>query len=97
MSDYLKEFEKFKNIKEMGELIEEIVELRKLYISYKFLKMYQHIINLMNKYALETKLWNTINTVQPQSYDQLYVNTEAFLRAKGEEIISKVVCKLSNK
>lgn len=56
MIDYLKEFEKFKNIKEMGELIEEIVELRKLYTSYKFLKMQQHIISLMNKYALETRL-----------------------------------------
>ncbi|MCM1260118.1 MAG: hypothetical protein NC182_04175 [Prevotella sp.] len=94
MSDYLKEF---KDIKKMGELIEEIFELKKLYTSYKFREMKQHIINLMNKYSLETMLWNTINTVQPQSYYESYVSAEAFLKAQGEAIISKVVYKLNNK
>lgn len=97
MSDYLKGFEKFKDIKEMRELIEEIVELRKLYTSYKFLEMQQYIINLMNKYALETKMWNTINTAKPQSYHQSYVNAELFLKVKGEEIILKAVCESGNK
>lgn len=45
--------------------------------------MLQHINDLTKKYALETLVWNSVNKVQPITYDESYQNAEVFLRSKG--------------
>lgn len=97
MNDYLQEFDKFKNIKEMGELIEEIMELRRLYTSEQFVQMQRYIAYLMQKYALETAVWNSSHPIQAQSFKEHYINAETFLKAKGVKIISETMHKSNDR
>ena len=85
MNDYLELFEKFKdeNEKDIVDLIDEVKKLRFYYSTQQYDSMLQHIKELTRKYALETLVWNSVNKVQPITYDQSYQNAEVFLRSKG--------------
>lgn len=89
MKDFIDELNKYKEDKEIKELIDEIYTLRILFNNNAFEEMYNHINSLMNKYKIETTLWNKSHPVQPISYYQLYVNTEEFLFRKGTELLIK--------
>ena len=83
MNDYLELFKKFKDEKDIVDLIDEVKKLRFYYSTQQYDSMLQHINDLTKKYALETLVWNSVNKVQPITYDESYQNAEVFLRSKG--------------
>ena len=89
--DILVSSEKFSDIREITELIEEVKTLRKYFYSNEYDKMQEHIHKIMIKYFEETLCWNTVNTEQPKTFDQAYINAEFFLLKQGLDIISKQV------
>ena len=87
--NYLKIYEKFKDVKEVKDYIDDVILLRRYYTSQQFDKMQGHIQKLMIKYAFETLAWNTVNTFQPTTVEQSYINAENFLQMQGAIIIAK--------
>ena len=53
--------------------------------------MQDHIQKLMNKYLVETLVWNTVNTSQPTTVEQSYINAENFLQMQGTKIVVEKV------
>ena len=49
--------------------------------------MQDYIQKLMNKYLVETLVWNTVNTSQPTMVEQSYINAENFLQMQGAKIV----------
>ena len=91
MADYIKIYEKFKDVKEVKDYIDDVVLLRHYYATQQFSKMQEHIQKLMGKYIVETIAWNTVNTAQPMTIEQFYVNAENFLRMQGAKIIAEKI------
>ena len=91
MTDYLKIYEKFKDIKEVKDYINDVILLRQYYASQQFYKMQEHIQKLMGKYIVETIAWNSTNPDMPQTYAQSYINAENFLQMQGAKIIVEKV------
>ncbi len=91
MTDYLKIYEKFKDIKEVKDYIDDVVLLRHYYATLQYSQMQDHIRKLMNKYLVETIMWNTANTSQPTTVEQSYINAENFLQMQGAKIIAEKV------
>ncbi len=91
--DYLKQFEKYKDIKEISEYINDVLKLRSLYNLGNYNEMINHINELVNKYFVESILWNESHNKKPQTYYECYINAEAFLKAKGEELLTKIIHK----
>ena len=91
MTDYLKIYEKFKDVKEVMDYIDDVILLRHYYATQQYSQMQDHIRKLMNKYIVETFVWNTVNPSQPTTVEQAYINAENFLQMQGAIIISKVV------
>ena len=87
MTDYLNIYEKFKDVKEVKDYINDVILLRQYYVSQQFDKMQEHICKLMNKYLVETLVWNTVNTSQPTTVEQSYINAENFLQMQGAKIV----------
>jgi len=91
MTDYLKIYEKFKDVKEVKDYIDDVILLRHYYAIQQYSQMQDHIRKLMNKYLVETLVWNTVNTAQPTTFEQSYVNAENFLQMQGAKIIVEKV------
>lgn len=91
MSDYLEIYEKFKDVKEIKDYIDDVILLRHYYATKHFSQMQDHIRKLMNKYIVETFVWNTVNPSQPTTVEQAYINAENFLQILGVKIITKSV------
>lgn len=91
MTDYLKIYEKFKDVKEVKDYIDDVILLRQYYVSQRYDKMQEHIQKLMNKHFVETVVWNTVNQYQPITVEQSYINAESFLQMQGAKIITKTV------
>lgn len=91
MTDYLKVYEKFKHTKEVGDYINDVLLLRYYHDTQQFSQMMDHIHKMMDKYFIETLLWNCVNTVQPTTIEQSYLNAEQFLKLQGAKIIAKTV------
>ena len=91
MTDYLKIYEKFKDVKEVKDYIDDVILLRHYYATQQYSQMQDHIRNLMNKYLVETLVWNTVNTSQPTKVEQSYINAENFLQVQGAKIIVEKV------
>lgn len=87
MADYLKIYEKFKDVKEVKDYIDDVVLLRHYYATQQYQKMQDHIRKLMNKYLVETLVRNTVNTSQPTTVEQSYINAENFLQMQGAKIV----------
>lgn len=87
MEDYLKIYEKFKDIKELKDYIDEVNELRYYYNSQQFDKMHEHIRKLITKYRVETDVWNSVNPYMPVTHQQAYINAENFLQALGAKLV----------
>ena len=90
MTDYLKIYEKFKDVKEVKDYIDDVILLRHYYATQQYSQMLDHIRKLMNKYLVETIMWNTANTSQPTTVEQSYINAENFLQMQGAIIIAKL-------
>ena len=91
MTDYLKIYEKFKDVKEVKDYIDDVILLRHYYVTQQYSQMQDHIRKLMNKYLVETLVWNTVNTSQPTTVEQSYINAENFLQMQGAKIIAEKV------
>lgn len=91
MTDYIKIYEKFKDVKEVKDYIDDVILLRHYYATQQFTQMLDHIRKLTFKYAVETITWNTVNRVMPTTYEQAYINAENFLQIQGAIIIAKTV------
>ena len=91
MTDYLEIYEKFKDAKEVKDYINDVILLRHYYATRQFSEMQDHIRKLMNKYLVETLVWNTVNTSQPITVEQSFVNAESFLQMQGAKIIAEKV------
>lgn len=95
MTDYLKAYEKFKHTKEVGDYINDVLLLRYYHDTQQFSQMRDHILKLTDKYFIETLLWNGVNTVQPTTIEQSYLNAKQFLKRQGAKIIAKTVSNYS--
>ena len=91
MTDYLKIYEKFKDVKEVKDYINDVILLRHYYATQQYSQMQDHVRKLMNKYLEETLVWNTVNTSQPTTFEQSYINAENFLQVQGAKIIAEKV------
>ena len=91
MADYLKIYEKFKDVKEVKDYIDDVILLQHYYATQQYSQMQDHIRKLMNKYLVETLTWNTVNTSQPTTVQQSYINAENFLQMQGAKIIAEKV------
>ena len=89
MTDYLKIYEKFKDVKEVKDYISDVILLRHYYATQQYSQMQDHVRKLMNKYLVETLVWNAVNTSQPTTFEQSYINTENFLQMQGAKMISE--------
>ena len=91
MTDYLKIYEKFKDVKEVKDYIDDVVLLRHYYATQQYSQMQDHIRKLTLKYPVEAITWNAVNRVMPNTYEQAYINAENFLKVQGAIIIAKTV------
>ncbi len=91
MTDYLKIYEKFKDVREVKDYIDDVILLRHYYATQQYSQMQDHICKLMNKYIVETFAWNAVNTSQPTTVEQSYINAEYFLQTQGAKIIAEKV------
>ena len=91
MIDYLEIYKKFKDVKEVKDYIDDVIHLRYYYATQQYSQMQDHIRKLMNKYLVETLVWNTVNTSQPTTVEQSYINAENFLQMQGAKIIAEKV------
>ena len=91
MTDYLKIYEKFKDVKEVKDYIDDVILLRHYYATQQYSQMQDHIRNLTYKYPVEAITWNTVNRVMPNTYEQAYINADNFLKVQGAIIVAKTV------
>ena len=91
MTDYLMIYEQFKDVKEVKNYIDDVILLRHYYATQQCSQMQDHIRKLMNKYLVETLVWNSVNTSQPTTVEQSYINAENFLQVQGAKIIIEKV------
>ena len=91
MIDYLEIYKKFKDVKEVKDYIDDVILLRHYYATQQYSQMQDHIRKLMNKYLVETLVWNSVNTSQPTTVEQSYINAENFLQMQGAKIIAEKV------
>jgi len=91
MTDYLKIYEKFKDVKEVKDYIDDVILLRHYYATQQYSQMQDHIRKLMNKHLVETLAWNAVNSSQPTTIEQSYINAEHFLQMQGAKTITKTV------
>lgn len=89
MNDFLPLFEQYKDIKEVGDLIDEIKKLRLHYNAQQYDAMQQHIQSLTAKYLVETITWNSTHQTMPTTAQQSYLNADSFLRMKGLSVLIK--------
>ena len=89
MIDYLEIYKKFKDVKEVKDYIDDVILLRHYYAIQQYSQMQDHIRKLMNKYLVETLVWNTVNTSQPTTVEQSYINAENFLQMQGAKMIAE--------
>ena len=91
MNNYLDIYEKFKDIKEIADYIDDVKKLRQYYITEQFQNLLNHIQDIKVKYAVEAFVWNSSHNIPPMSYKQHYINAENFLCAQGAKLIIEKV------
>ena len=91
MLDYLKIYEKFKDVKEVKDYIDDVILLRHYYSTQQFAQMQEHIRKLTIEYPVEALVWNIGHPIMPNTYEQAYINAENFLQVQGAIIVAKTV------
>ena len=87
MNDYLEVLKRYKDVKDVFDLVDGVQKLRFYYSNQQFEDMMQHIRNLVAKYPIDAGFWNLFNRIMPDTYDQAYQNAEKFLRFKGFKML----------
>ena len=96
MMDYLEELERYKDIKEIADLCDDVKKLRQYYYNGQYDKMQQHIQSLMLKYPAETLAWNSTHPVPCQTPEQSYRSAEAFLQTRYQALLPEKGLKYTN-
>lgn len=91
MTDYLKIYEKFKDVKEVKDYIDDVILLRHFYATQQYAQMQDHIRKLTIEYPVEALVWNVGHPIMPNTYEQAYINAENFMQVQGAKIIAKAV------
>ena len=91
MTDYLKIYEKFKDVKEVKDYIDDVSLLRHYYATRQFSQMQEHIRKLTSNYPVEAIVWNIGHPIMPNTYEQAYINAENFMQVQGAIIVAKTV------
>ena len=91
MADYLKIYEKFKDVKEVKDYIDDVIILRHYYATQQYSQMQDHIRKLTIKYPVEALTWNIVHPIMPNTYEQAYINAEGFMQVQGAIIVAKTV------
>ena len=91
MTDYLKIYEKFKDVKEVKDYIDDVILLRHYYATQQYAQMQDHIRKLTIEYPVEALVWNVGHPIMPNTYEQAYINAENFMQVQGAKIIAKAV------
>ena len=91
MLDYLKIYEKFKDVKEVKDYIDDVILLRHYYSTQQFIQMKDHIRKLTLEYPIEALVWNIGHPIMPDTYEQAYINAEGFMQVQGAIIVVKTV------
>ena len=97
MVNYLEILEKFKDMKDIADLIDEVKKLRFYYQTGQYQSMKHHIDSLVIKYLKDTVKWNLVNPEMPTTYEQAYINAESFLSFQGSKMIVKQVFNYGNR
>ena len=97
MNDYLAVFEKFKDVKDILDYIDEVKSLRYYFNTRQYQKMREHIDSLTKKYILETIAWNLSNRVAPITDKQAYINAENFMCLQGAKLVVEKVNDFKNR
>ena len=97
MNNYLDVFEKFKDVKEILDLCDEVQKLRAYYRTGQYNNMQEHIKFLTLKYAKEAMSWNARYPQQPITYEQAYINAESFMCEQGVKLIVDKVFEYKNR
>ena len=87
MNDYLEVFEKFKDVNDIHDYIDEVQKLREYFRTGQRQKMQDHIGTLMVKYLAETIAWNAVHTKGPTSFEQSFFNAECFMQKQGAKLV----------
>ena len=91
MADYLKIYEKFKDVKEVKDYIDDVILLRHYYATQQYAQMQDHIRKLTIEYPVEALVWNVGHPIMPNTYEQAYINAENFMQVQGAIIVVKTV------
>lgn len=91
MTGYLEIYEKFKDVKEVKDYIDDVILLRHYYATQQFAQMQDHIRKITMKYPIEAITWNIGHPIMPNTYEQSYINAENFMQVQGAIIVSKTV------
>ena len=91
MTDYLKIYEKFKDVKEVKDYIDDVILLRHYYATQQYAQMQDHIRKLTIEYPVEALVWNIGHPIMPNTYEQAYINAENFMQVQGAKIIAEKV------
>ena len=91
MTDYLKIYEKFKDVKEVKDYIDDVILLRHYYATQQYAQMQDHIRKLTIEYPVEALVWNVGHPIMPNTYEQAYINAENFMQVQGAKIIANAV------
>ena len=91
MTDYLKIYEKFKDVKEVKYYIDDVTLLRHYYATQQYSQMQDHIRKLTLEYPVEALTWNIVHPIMPNTYEQAYINAENFMQVQGAKTIVEKV------
>lgn len=74
-----KEYENIKNVEEMGNIISEKNETKRLLQECRWDELREHLQKLNSKYFAETIVYNAVNTNPPQTLQENATNCITFL------------------
>lgn len=89
MSGYLESLQRYKSIKEISDLADEVMKLREYYHARQYLEMRQYIRHLSDKYPIDTLQWNSLHPIKPFTDQQAYTNAESFMKQKSISVLKK--------
>ena len=89
MIDYLEVLKRYKDVKDVFDLVDDVQKLRFYYSTQQYETMMRHISNLVAKYPIDAGFWNLFHPNMPNTYEEAYASAETFLRGKGFAMLLK--------
>lgn len=87
--NYQKLFEIFKDVHDIGDILQDLNRLDYLYTNQSYHEMKKHILKISQKHKIEAKIWNRINTKKSSVMCDIYLSARHFLCVIGcKELIN---------